>query len=108
MCRSTLQKVADPKKNISMHKIPFFGKERPLKKKRRKRWFNICVGEEKDMGTGEKVLFQNTGPKIHTCLILDANCYCYFLSSYINAGHILEFIFTYFFSLFSWLSWFAW
>ena len=73
-----LQKVADPKKNISMHKIPFFGKELLIKKKRRKRWFNFAVGEEKDVGTGEDVLFQNTGTKIYTCLILDANCFCYF------------------------------
>ena len=29
--------VRDMKKNISMHKIPFFGKECPIKKKRRKR-----------------------------------------------------------------------
>ena len=29
--------VADPTKNILMHKIPFFGKECPIKKKRRKR-----------------------------------------------------------------------
>ena len=36
------------------------------------------VGEEKDVGTGEDVSFQNTGTKIYTCLILDANCYCYF------------------------------
>ena len=41
MCRSMLQKVADPKKNISMHKIPFFGKERPIKKKRRKKGGSI-------------------------------------------------------------------
>ena len=43
MCRSTLQKVADPKKNISMHKILFFGKERPIKKKRSKRWFTFTL-----------------------------------------------------------------
>ena len=36
------------------------------------------VKEEKDVGTGEDVLFQNTGTKIYTCLILDANCCCYF------------------------------
>ena len=36
------------------------------------------VGAERDVGTGEEVLFQNTGTKIYTCLILDANCYCYF------------------------------
>ena len=33
---------------------------------------------EKDVGTGEDVLFQNTGTKIYGCLSLDANCYCYF------------------------------
>jgi len=35
--------VADPKKNISMHKIPFFGEECPIKKKRRKRWINFVL-----------------------------------------------------------------
>ena len=35
-------KVADPKKNISMHKILFFGEE-PIKKKRRKRWINFVL-----------------------------------------------------------------
>ena len=34
--------VADPKKNISMHKILFFGEE-PIKKKRRKRWINFVL-----------------------------------------------------------------
>ena len=38
----------------------------------------FSVGEKKDVGTGEDTLFQNTGTKIYTCLILDANCYCYF------------------------------
>ena len=38
----------------------------------------FSVGEKKDVGTGEDALFQNTGTKIYTCLILDANCYCYF------------------------------
>ena len=39
------------------------------------------VGEEgEDVGTGEDVSFQNTSTKIYTCLILDANCYCYFCS----------------------------
>ena len=75
MCHSTLQKVADPKKNISMHKILFFGKEPPIKKKE---VVQFRVGEEKDVGTREDVSFQNTGTKIYTCLILDANCYCYF------------------------------
>ena len=36
MCCSTLQTVADPKKNISMHKIPFFGEECKIKKKSRR------------------------------------------------------------------------
>ena len=50
------------------------------------------VGEEKDVGTGEDVSFQNTSTKIYTCLILDTNCYriVIFLSSHINTGHILE------------------
>ena len=62
MCHSTLQKVADPKKNISMHKILFFGKEPPIKKKE---VVQFRVGEEKDVGTSEDVLFENTGTKIH-------------------------------------------
>ena len=36
------------------------------------------VGQEKDVGTSKDVLFQNVGTKIYTCLILVANCYCYF------------------------------
>ena len=42
-----MQKVADRKKNISMHKIPFFVKERPLKKKKRKRWINFKLERRK-------------------------------------------------------------
>ena len=41
MCCSTLQKVADPKKNISMQKIPFSGEECRITKKRRKTWINF-------------------------------------------------------------------
>ena len=58
MCRSTLQKVADPKKNISMHKIPFFGKERPIKKKRRKRWFNFVLERRKMWVPGKTFYFK--------------------------------------------------
>ena len=52
----------------------------PNKEEKKKEVDQFRVGEEKDVGTGEVVLFQNicTGTKIYTCLILDANCYCYF------------------------------
>ena len=56
MCRSTLQKVADPKKNISMHETPFFGKERPIKKRTRKRWFNFVL-ERRNMWVPEKTFY---------------------------------------------------
>ena len=58
MCRSTLQKVADPKKNISMHKIPFFGKERPIRTKRRKRWFNFVLERRKIWVPGKTFYFK--------------------------------------------------
>ena len=51
MCYSKLQKVADPKKNISIHKILFVGEECPIKKKKEVDQFR--VGEEKDVGAGE-------------------------------------------------------
>ena len=51
-------KVADPKKNISMNKIPFFGKERPIKKKRRKRWFNFVLERRKMWVPGKTFYFK--------------------------------------------------
>ena len=39
-----------------MHKIPFFGDVCPIKKKRRKKWVDFCVGEEEDVGAGEDLL----------------------------------------------------
>ena len=94
MCCSTLRNVGDPKKNISMHKITFFGEECPIKKKKRKGWIISCWRGER-CGSGEDVLFQNTGTTIRSCSNGDANSYCYFpLFIYINAGHILEFICT--------------
>ena len=66
-----MQKVADPKKNISMHKIPFCGKERPIKKKRRKRWLKFVLeSEKKDVDIAKDVLFQNTGTKIYKLLLI--------------------------------------
>ena len=53
------------------------------------------------------VLFQNTGTTTLRCLSLDANYY-FPLFIQINAGHILEFICTALFSLFSLLRWFRW
>ena len=48
--------VKDPARSTSMHKIPFFGDVCPIKKKRRKKWVDFCVGEEEDVGAGEDVL----------------------------------------------------
>ena len=49
--------VGDPKKGISMHKIPFFGEECPIKRKRRKQWSDqLRVGGEEDVGAGEVFL----------------------------------------------------
>ena len=39
--------VADPKKHISMHKIPFFGENCPIKQKRRKRWIDFVLERRK-------------------------------------------------------------
>ena len=39
--------VADPKKHISMHKIPFFGEKCPIKQKRRKRWIDFVLERRK-------------------------------------------------------------
>ena len=35
--------VKDPDRNMSMHRIPFFGDECPIKKKRRKRWVDFVL-----------------------------------------------------------------
>ena len=50
----------------------------PDKEEKKKEVVQFRVGEEKDVGTGEDVLFQNTSTKIYTCLILDANFHYYF------------------------------
>ena len=70
----------------------------------------FSVGEDKDVNAWEDVLFQNTGTTIQMFKFGCEFLYNLSISSfiYINAGHILEFIGTYFFSLFSWLSWFGW
>ena len=103
MCCSTLQKIADPKKNISMYKIPFVGEEWPIKKKRRKRWINFVLERRKMWMPGKKFYFKIHVPQ-YRCLNLDANCYCYFLLFIdINAGHIWN-LFAHAFSLFS-LGW---
>ena len=55
---STLQNVADSKKNISMYKIPFFGGECLIKEESLKKDMDqFRVGEEKDVGAGEDVFF---------------------------------------------------
>ena len=74
-------KVADRKKNISMHKIPFFVKERPIKKKRRKeeRGGSISSWRGERCGyRGRRFISRYRYKNIYTCLILDANCCCYF------------------------------
>ena len=84
MCYSTLQKVADPKKNISIHKIPFVGEECPIKKKRRKRWINFVLERRKMWVPGNKFYF-GIQVQQYRCLNLDVNCYYYFpLLTYIN------------------------
>ena len=47
--------VADPKNNISMHKILFFGEE-PIKKKRRKRWINFVLEKSKMWVRGRRFI----------------------------------------------------
>ena len=39
--------VKDPDRNISMHKIPFFGDVCPIKKKRRKKWVDFVLERRK-------------------------------------------------------------
>ena len=53
-----MQKVADSKKNILMHKIPFFGEECPIKKKRRKRWINSELERRKMWVPGKSFYFK--------------------------------------------------
>ena len=71
MCCSTLQKVADPKKNISMHKIPFFGEECRIKKERRKAWINVVL-ERRKMWVPGKTFYFNIPVQQYRCLNLDA------------------------------------
>ena len=102
MCWSTLQQrtVVDPNKDTSMHKVPFFDEEYPIKKKEVDQF---RAGEVQDVGAGEDVLFQNIGTAIH---MFKFGCKLLLLFSsllYLNTGHILEFICTWF-SLFS-LGW---
>ena len=53
MCYSKLQKVADPKKKISIHKIPVRWWGMPDKEEKKKEVDQFRVGEEKDVGAGE-------------------------------------------------------
>ena len=71
MCCSTLQKVADPKKNISIHKIPFFGEECRIKKKRRKAWINVVL-ERRKMWVPGKTFYFKIPVQQRRCLNLDA------------------------------------
>ena len=84
MCYSKLQKVADPKKNISIHKILFVGEECPIKKKRKKRWINFVLERRKMWVPGNKFCLRIQVQQ-YRCLNLDVNCYNYFpLFTYIN------------------------
>ena len=77
MCCSILQKVADPKNNIPMH---FLWRGIPDKEEKKKHMEvgQFRVREEKDVGAGEDVLFQNTGATIQMRISI-----VIFLSSYI-------------------------
>ena len=79
--------------NVSVRDVLWQGT--PNKEEKKKEVVQFRVGGY----LGRRSVFQNTGTKIVIVIVL---------SSYINAGHILEFIFTWLFSLFSWLSWFGW
>ena len=84
MCYSALQKVADPKENISIYKIPFVAEECPIKKTRRKRWISFSLERRKMWVPGNKFYFRIQVQQ-YRCLNLDVNCYCYFpLFTYIN------------------------
>ena len=75
MCCSTLQKVAEPKKNISMDKIPFFGDECRIKKKKRKTRINFVL-ERRKMWVQGKTFYFKIQEQQYRCLNLDANFYC--------------------------------
>ena len=90
-----------------IYQIPLSGEECPITRKRRKRSINFVLEECNTWVPGKTFYFKIPKQQYKSCLNLDANFYCYFpLFIYTNAGHILEFICTCFFSLFSWLSWF--
>ena len=80
----------------------------PDKEEKKKEMDQFRVGEVKDVGAWEDVTFQNTGTTIQIMFKFGYELLLLFLISsvYMNAGHMLEFICTCFFSLFSWLSWF--
>ena len=45
--------VSNPKKGISMHKIPFFGSTNPTAQRRRKRWVGFVLSKRKDWTPGK-------------------------------------------------------
>ena len=45
--------VSNPKKGISMHKIPFFGSTNPTAQRRRKRWVDFVLSKRKDWTPGK-------------------------------------------------------
>ena len=63
--------VADPKNNISMHKIQFFGEQCPITKKE---VYQFRVGEVKDVCPG-KMFYFKIQVQQYRYLNLGANCY---------------------------------
>ena len=45
--------LSNPKKGISMHKIPFFGSTNPTAQRRRKRWVDFVLSKRKDWTPGK-------------------------------------------------------
>ena len=45
--------VSNPKKGISMHKIPFFGSTNPTAQRRRKQWVDFLLSKRKDWTPGK-------------------------------------------------------
>ena len=80
------------------------------KEEKKKEVDQLSLGEEKDVGAGEDIVFQIQVQQ-YRCSNLDANCCCYFpLFIYIKMQAIFWNLSPHasFFSLFSWLGWFGW
>ena len=82
----------------------------PDKEEKKEEVDQLSLGEEKDVGAGEDIVFQIQVQQ-YRCSTLDANCCCYFpLFIYIKMQAIFWNLSAHasFFSLFSWLGWFGW